>query len=181
MLLRDAQHSPSHSNFLLPSSRATVYDAEHGWILCRINCPVDFVTEVRDIAQTVTRWKTTLHTLRPGCADNVAPCTNAVMLDIIDTALRSVDIFAADLQPFNSLMILMAVELSDMDMYAANSTAGAEPGYARLRKESPEVVPTSLSFLLVLADSLLLISCSLFTSPPSSILFKSAHPTANLG
>ena len=125
LMIRDFQHASDHKGFTLPSSRATIRDPEFGLILCRVNCPVTIVTLVRDLDGTSTRWETTLRLHRPGCKDKIAPCSTAIMLDIVDTAIRSVDVFAADLQPINALMLLLGVELSDIDLFSVNGTVGA--------------------------------------------------------
>jgi len=137
LLLRDPQHASNHKDFKLPSSRATIYDSQFGWILCRNKCPVILVTEVRDIYQTLTRWTTTLHLNRPGCPDKIAPCVDAVMLDVIDKALKTVNVFAADLQPVNALMLLLAVELADLDLFSINGTMGASSTATTMRTNTP--------------------------------------------
>jgi len=134
--LREYQHASYSKNLVLPSSRVTINDPEYGWILCRQFCPVKFITELQDAFNTKTRWTTTLYLRRPGCEDKIAPCKNAVMLDIIDTALRSVDIFAADLRQTNAMMLLLAFELSDLDLFAVNGTVAYSSHFADLRAQS---------------------------------------------
>ena len=58
------------------------------------------------------------------------------MLDIIDTVLRSVDIFAADLRQTNAVMLLLAFELSDLDLFAVNGTVAYSSHFADLRAHS---------------------------------------------
>lgn len=133
LLLRDSQHAPYSTDLILPSSRVTIKDEEYGWMLCRHFCPVKFVTDLQDVVGAKTQWRTTLYLRRPGCEDKVAPCKNAVMLDIIDTALRSVDVFAADMRATNALMLLLAFELSDLDLFAVNGTVAYDSHFADLR------------------------------------------------
>ena len=145
-LLRDAQHASNHASFLLPSSRATIKDQHFGWILCRVNCPVTLIAEVKDLHNTASRWTTTLRLHRPGCPDKVSPCINSIMLDIVDTSLRSVDVFAADHQPVNAMMLLLGVELSDLDIFSVNATLGAAPSYNTMRtKDSRRIESTQQS------------------------------------
>jgi hypothetical protein len=136
LLLRDHYHASNHADFAMPSSRATIQDSQYGWVLCRINCPVKIIAEVKDLYQTSTRWNYDMRMRRPGCPNKIAPCVNAVMLDLANTALHSIDVFAADLQPINALMLLLAVELSDLDLFRVNATAGASPIFANLRTKS---------------------------------------------
>jgi len=144
--LREYQHASYSNNLVLPSSRVTINDPEYGWILCRHFCPVKFITELQDAFNTKTRWTTTLYLRRPGCEDKIAPCQNAVMLDIIDTALRSVDIFAADLRQTNAVMLLLAFELSDLDLFAVNGTVAYSSHFADLRAHSSgQTRPSKLS------------------------------------
>ena len=140
LILREFFPSSKHKSFPLPSSRATIKDPHFGWILCRLGCPVTLIAEVRDLHHTSTRWKTVMHLHRPGCVDKIAPCSNAVMLDIVDTSLRSVDVYAADLQPINALMLLLAAELSDLHLFSVNGTVGASPKSATLRSKSSGLV-----------------------------------------
>ena len=135
LLLRDSQHASNHDSFMLPSSRATILDQQFGWILCRVNCPVTMIAEVQDLHRTSSRWTSTLRLHRPGCPDRVSACINSIMLDIVDTSLRSVDVFVADFQPLNAMMILLGIELSDLDLFSVNGTLGANPLHRSMRKK----------------------------------------------
>ena len=135
LLLRDTSHSSDHKDWMLPSSRAITRDPVFGNMLCRKDCPVLFIAQIRDLSLTVTRWTTTLYLNRPGCVNAIAKCENSVMLDIIEQTLRSIDVMAADLSPMNALMTNMAIELSDIHLYGMNATSGFH-ATASLRSKS---------------------------------------------
>ena len=135
LLLRDTSHSSDHKDWMLPSSRAITRDPVFGNMLCRKDCPVLFIAQIRDLSLTVTRWTTTLYLNRPGCVNAMAKCENSVMLDIIEQTLRSIDVMAADLSPMNALMTNMAIELSDIHLYGMNATSGFH-ATASLRSKS---------------------------------------------
>ena len=75
------------------------------------------------------------------------------MLDIVDTSLRSVDVFVADFQPLNAMMILLGIELSDLDLFSVNGTLGANPLHRSMRKKMEPIESTKHSTSLRDHDS----------------------------
>ena len=153
LLLCDHYHASNHTDFAMPSSRATIQVSQYGWVLCRINCPVKIIAEVKDLYQISTRWNYVMRIrrprIRPGCSNKIAPCVNAVMLDLANTALRSIDVFTAHLQPINTLMLLLAVQLSDLNLFRVNATAGASPIFANYRTKSFSAVSPIYSLFVL--------------------------------
>jgi len=135
--IRDTGYTHELSGFVLPSSRATVPDprtpppeTSEGWILCRRNCPATMSAEVLDMTGAKARVEKSVELHRWSCgegADQYNPCNQVQMLAVIEGLLRAIDVQAADLQSINYILLLIALELSDLPRFDLPAEDGAQP------------------------------------------------------
>eukprot|EP00960_Hanusia_phi_P075578 768441-Hanusia_phi.AAC.19 len=143
--IREHQNSAHHDNFVLPSSRVLKQEPGVGVILCRVNCEVKLIAEIKDLLGATSRVNTTVLVTRPGCLNAVDACSTNAMLSIVDAALQSIDVQAADLQPLNYLLLLITIEVSDADLFSYNATVGAQLVASRSRLSENKQLPSTFS------------------------------------
>lgn len=145
IIIHETSPQQHMDQFIMPSSRKLIWDGSlnHGrgsWYLCRVSCPMSITAVVTDVAGASRRMSTTVNITRFGCTSRLEPCDPISLVSHLEALLDDVEVGGPDAVMTNYQMLIIALELSDIDLFNLNAS---DPLATRPPPTANPILPSS--------------------------------------